>query len=202
MRCFQGHEMECVRLRSSIIQKTLETVKEFSPTTKTEEGLLDPRYLTKYPLPSIKRLEVPFYSIEMILKPLLGGNTSTFDKSNEHMILLKDLLFWDPYMRSGHNQLHKILNDPEMQDLPLTDSFLFDLSQWFSDDWRKLASIFQFEQCTIGNIQEESNNRQDLICRCILQHYTKQNSNPTYRGLRVLLEEYSLLKERNLYTRR
>lgn len=202
MRCFKDHEMDCIKLRSAIIQKTLETVKEISPNLKIEEGLLDPNYLIKYPLPSIKHLEVPFYSMDMVIKPLLGGNTSTFDKSKEHMILLKDLLFWDPYMRTGSKELHRILNDPEAQNEPLSDSFIFDMSQQFSQDWGKLSHIFQLEATTISNIREEANDRSDFICRYTVQHYTRQNSNPTYGELRLLLEEYTILKGRNYHVRR
>lgn len=202
MRCFKDHEMECIKLRSAIIQKTLETVREISPNLKIEEGLLDPTYLGSYPLPTIKHLEVPFYSMDMIIKPLLGGNTSTFDKSKEHMILLKDLLFWDPYMRAGSKELHRILNDPEMQNVPLDDSFIFDMSQQFSQDWEKLAQIFQLEaSTTISNIREEANNRPDFICRFILQHYTRQNSNPTFGELKHLLEQYTILRGRSHHVR-
>ena len=206
MRCFEGYEMECVKSRSTIIQKTLETVKEFSPNLKIEEGLLEPRYLKTYPLPSIKHFDVPFYSMDIVLKPLLGGNSSTFDKGKANSILLKDLLFWDPYLKNGKKNynrlndgmLHKILNDPEQQDVVISETFLFDLSQWFSQDWQLLAFIFQLEPTTISNIKDDANNRSDLICQCILQHYTRQNSNPTYKDLKTLLEEYSILKGRNL----
>ncbi len=207
MRCFEGYEIKCVKSRSTIIQKTLETVKEFSPNLNIEEGLLDPRSLTKYPLSSINNFDVPFYSIDMVLKPLLGGNTSTFDKSKRNMIKLKELLFWDPYMKSGNGQqynnlndgkLHKILNDPDQQDVIISEAFLFDLSQWFSKDWQLLAFLFQIEPVIINNIEEANNKSDMMICLCILQHYMRQSSNPTYREIRTLLEEYSLMKGRSI----
>ena len=191
--------MECVKLRSAIIQKTLEAVKEFSPNIKTEEGLLDRNHLAKYPLPSIR--SIPFYPIHRILKPLLGGNTSTFDKSNEHMLRLEDLLFWDPYMNRG--QLHSILTDPDKQDCLVTDDLIFKMSQWFANpqDWEWLAFIFQLEATTIRNIRDDAHDRPDFICRYILQLYTQRNYNPTYKHLRLILEEYSLVKGRNLSVR-
>ena len=202
MRCFRGSEMECIRLRSAIINKTLETVREYSPLIRLEEGLLGPGWLQNYPLPSIKGLIVPFYRIDMVLKPLLGSNSSTFDKSTQHHVKLKDLLFWDLYLNRGN--LHKQLTNPDNQDSTISDSFIFDFSQMFSkeEEWRILANIFKLEPITISNIKEEAQGRPEEICRCILHHFKRQSENLTYKELKNILEDYSLLKGRNnLYVR-
>ena len=46
MSCPQGEEMACVRLRSSLISKILETKKELCPGISTTELLIDPSNLS------------------------------------------------------------------------------------------------------------------------------------------------------------
>ena len=58
MRCYKDQEMHCLKLRSAIITKILETMKSFAHNIQTYEYLLDPKYLVSYPLPSIKQRQV------------------------------------------------------------------------------------------------------------------------------------------------
>ena len=46
MSCPQGEEMACIRLRSSLISKILETKKELCPGISTTELLIDPSNLS------------------------------------------------------------------------------------------------------------------------------------------------------------
>ena len=56
MSCPEGEEMACVRLRSSLISKVLETNEELCPGISTTELLIDPSNLSSYPLPSSSEL--------------------------------------------------------------------------------------------------------------------------------------------------
>jgi len=56
MSCPVGEEMACVRLRSSLISKVLETKEELCPGITTTELLIDPSNLSSYPLPSSSEL--------------------------------------------------------------------------------------------------------------------------------------------------
>lgn len=58
MRCCKDQEMYCLKLRSAIITKILETKKSFAHNIQTYEYLLDPKDLHTYPLASIKEHKV------------------------------------------------------------------------------------------------------------------------------------------------
>ena len=58
MRCCKDQEMYCLKLRSAIIAKILETKMSFAHNIQTHEYLLDPKWLRTYPLASIKEHKV------------------------------------------------------------------------------------------------------------------------------------------------
>ena len=199
MRCLEGSELRCIKLRSAIINHTLEAVRQHSPLLKLQEGLLHPDQLQKHPLPSIKDRVVPFYRMNMVLKSLLESRVSTYDMKTSCQIRMKDLLFWDSYLHRG--ELYRMLNRPVNLDAEISEVFIFDFSQQFASDeeWKVLAStVFQIQPSSISIIQEQAQNKLTLIYQHILHCFKRQCQNPSYRELKTILEEYSLLKGRNL----
>ena len=49
VRCLELNP-ECLAIRSKIITKVLQTVKDFCPNMKTTESIIDPQQVVKHPL--------------------------------------------------------------------------------------------------------------------------------------------------------
>jgi ankyrin repeat protein/GTPase SAR1 family protein len=196
MRCLKEHEVECVKLRAAVIKTILDTKADFAPLIQANEGLLDPSYLHQYPLPSVKKCEIPFYNITMVLRPLIEKLTSAFDISHQNFITLSKLLYWDPYMNLGKEILDDLFN-PALQSSQITDEFIDKYSENM-DKWDLVAiKVFQFDRSTIANIAQTTNNQPIQACKHVL-HQMLYRDRMTFGRLKTLFGSFSIFNGRDI----
>ena len=188
--------MECIKLRAAVIRTILDTKAAFAPTLPINEGLLDPSSLRQYPLKSIKRCEVPFYTLNMVSKSIIEKYTSAFDRSHRHTIRVSKLLHWDPYMNLGRDVLEDIFN-PVLQNVVITTDFVDKFCERV-ESWEKLAQhVFQLDRSTVGNISLTSNNLASRACKYMF-HTVQGMEMLTFGRLRELFDSFSIFNGRDL----
>ena len=72
LRCWSGHEVECTRLRSTIIQIVLRAKEKFCLKVPTKEFLLNPSQVWEYPLKS--PAEQDLISIREVSRAVVAGD--------------------------------------------------------------------------------------------------------------------------------
>jgi len=96
MSCPKGEEMACVRLRSSLISKVLETKEEFCPGISTTELLIDPSNLSSYPLPSSSELTL-YRVADQVVKAVRECKPFILDTTGRRKLKLTKALHFEPY---------------------------------------------------------------------------------------------------------
>ena len=199
MRCLRGQELQCVKLRAAVISKILETKAMYAEHIKTHELLIDSRYLLSYPLPSIRHMSVPVYSMTMLARAVSEEKRFIFSTNQQEFQHLQDFLFWDPYLNLGEGLLGELC-DPSRQETPLTEDFLYRFAQKAAESWEHLGKgVFNLSRPTLETIRRQNTtSREDLMCMQVLQEFRQQEETMTISSLRNELDRFSIFQGRNV----
>ena len=126
MSCPEGEEMACIRLRSSLISKLLETKEEFCPRISTTELLIDPSNLFSYPLPSSSELTL-YRMDDQVVKAVQECRQYAIDTTGRRRMKLVKALHFEAY-HGMHTRLINKLFDEDLVNQTVDDSFLHDLA--------------------------------------------------------------------------
>ena len=103
MRYPKGKEVECIQLRSEIIQKTLEAKDKHCKAVEMSESFLHPTNV-KYPLTDNIE-DVKFYSLTEIGRVTVKREENALDQRGRNPIPVEDLLLFDPYSSDTSTEL-------------------------------------------------------------------------------------------------
>lgn len=200
MRCPKGNEMSCVKHRSSVIQHILHVYDrvclEISPGPL--EYLIHPHCLTTYPLPTISRIPM-----KQVAKSIL--NKECFIPLNEevlshvpghHSLLLKELLFFEPYHYLGMELLKDIFNDQgDGYKSAVPESIIQKMSVCMAESWQNFAYTLQvFPAEVLSDCECRDNVRK---CRKTLSLWAQASGSGTLESLRIDLSYYSIFARRD-----
>ena len=123
VRCLTGNEVECVRLRSVLLQRILSAKDELCSRVPTSESFLHPSDSASHPVKSIT--EVRYASCSEIAKAVTAGKGSVIDQSGRVMAL-ETLLSFEPYASLGEGILRELFDEenPNYQKL-VSNEFLY-----------------------------------------------------------------------------
>ena len=123
VRCLIGKEVECVRLRSALVQGILSAKDELCSRVPTSESFLHPLDSTSHPLKPIT--EVRYASCSEIAKAVTAGKGSIVDQSGRVMAL-ETLLSFEPYACLGEDILRELFDEgnPNYQKV-VSNEFLY-----------------------------------------------------------------------------
>ena len=200
--------MACVRLRSSLISKVLETKEEFCPgiSTCTSELLIDPSNLSSYPLPSSSELTL-YRVADQVVKAVRECKPFILDTTGRKKLKLEKALHFEPY----HGMHVKCIDQLFAKDIAnqgVGDSFLIDLASDVHPKYMEQIPVQEaFQMFSIPNCREFYSyceqfptERDNPAMRCFRLFLTwkKYDSNgATYRSLRTTLDKYSIFCGRN-----
>ena len=108
LRCLKGQEIDCVLLRSAIIQKVLSAKREFCPIVSTSESFILPEDATRYPLKP--QSELSLVSCAEIAKAIASGERATLDTEGK-LRTIEELLHFEPYYNLGVIMLQELFNE-------------------------------------------------------------------------------------------
>ena len=123
VRCLIGNEVECVHLRSALMQRILSAKDDLCSRVPTSESFLHPLDSTSYPLKSIT--EARYASCSEIAKAVAAGKKNVVDQSHRVMAL-ETLLSFDPYACLGEDILRELFDEgnPNYQKV-VSNKFLY-----------------------------------------------------------------------------
>lgn len=103
--------LECVQLRSSVIQKVLEAKKEFCPCVFTVESFLAPSDL-QYP-PNLSR-EMTLYTMASVATTVAEGALCVLNDEGDSTGI-DELLAFEPYAHLGENIIKELFDDGKQE---------------------------------------------------------------------------------------
>ena len=127
MRCFQmlKSQVQCLHLRSSIIQKVLKAKDEFCPRVSTLESFIHPDDLQYPPKPGN---ETVLFHMSGIAQTVVEMNLCVHDDSDVgEIISTEELLLFEPYCDVGKN-LIALLFDQKNEDLKVSEAFIHNIA--------------------------------------------------------------------------
>ena len=206
MSCPEGEEMACVRLRSSLISKLLETKKELCPRISTTELLIDPSNLSTYPLPSSSELTL-YRMDDQVVKAVRDHKQFAIDTAGRRRMKLVKALHFEPY-HGMHTKLVNQLFDKKILKQEVDDSFLNDLAANIYPNLMQHISIkIALEMFNIPDdrlfynyCEQFPDERDNPIMRCFRLLLTWKNCDTgggTYQSLHTTLDKYSIFCGRN-----
>ena len=137
-RCLQGREVECLQLCSSVIHQILAARKEFCPKVYTEEDILHPSHLDKYPFVPFKTTK---FSIIEISRAITEEKSCVVDTTGKKVCKLTELLRFEPYVGLQETFLKQLFSE-ECATENVTDDFGYQLQD---NDRTHLFSKFLFK---------------------------------------------------------
>ena len=197
--------MACVRLRSSLISKVLETKEELCPGISTTELLIDPSNLSSYPLPSSSELTL-YRVADQVVKAVRECKPFILDTTGRKKLKLEKALHFEPYHGIQVRCIDRLF-DNEVANQEVDDSFLHDLA---SNIHIKLMEYISMQAAlrmfSISNArhfysycQQFPTERYNpaMRCFCLFLTWKKYDPNSTYQSLRTTLDKYSIFCGRN-----
>jgi len=207
IRCIKrpAAKIECVCLRSSIIQKILKAKEEVCSKLSTTESFIDPHELRYPPGPP---QELTLFSLSAVARSVVKAKPCVIcdGGSMQHTFLEleAELLYFEPYADLGEVVLKELFNE-EMKDSKVTDGFLYDIVT--SMDASKGNSIDQKKDCLLRMFDPNRNMLQERISKApegvihevarIIQVWRDCSADQTFGGLRQKFDEYSVFCGRN-----
>ena len=189
LRSVKGSEMECIRLRSLVIQKILVALKQFCPKVSTSEVIILPSEM-QYPIDTSS--SPTQFSIGEVARAVLQATPiaepCVVNEESEHETL-KALLYFDPYANLGQSIISELFDDQNTNYRhPISGDFLN----------RFTARVHQNKDFFIKLLQQSSTDW-NLELREVLTQWREgsQDHNGSYECLRRDLDQFSIFAGRN-----
>ena len=192
LRCWSGQELECARLRSSIIQMVLEVKEKLCPKVPTKEFLLHPSQVREYPLKS--PAEQDLISIREVSRAVVEGAPGVVG-SNNRPVHLQMLLLVEPYAELTEGILQQLFSGDTPQKT-ISDRFFYAIAEHIH--YKKDLFIDMLKP---SQAQLEEKTTREAPCKsckefmCVLQCW--RGDSGTYQSLRETLDQFSVFAGRN-----
>ena len=201
MRCDEVSEtkIECIHLRSSLVQKILRTREEFCSKVSTTEAFIKPDEL-QYPLRPPQDLTL--FSLNDVARSVINKKRNVTCSDGINLIKLEKLLLFEPYSDFGR-EVFKELLDKEKKDTEVTDELLNRIANEIVRkkdskyiDYKKECFLQLFDPHP-ASLQEGGTKGPVQEMVKIFQLWRARSKDRSYEGLRRKLDEYSVFCGRN-----
>ena len=191
VRCFNGQEIECIHLRSVLIEKVLCTKDELCSRVPTTELFLHPLDAVSHPLkPST------FTSCLEIATAVTEGNGFVLDQSNQVMNL-DALLYFEPYSHLGEHILVQLFDDENPNyTKQVSEEFMYRIADCVHQKKDKFIKLFKLPTTLL----------QDRICQApqgpthelvAVFKLWRERSEGSYKCLHTEFSKFSVFAGRN-----
>ena len=167
VRCFEGTELEAIKMRSAVLKEVFRVKEKHCPATKVNEFLVCNPTLNENGSLAEPTKKVP---TSEIVSAINSGVNYVQDSSFQH-VLLRDLLYFEPYAEI-ENEMLKSLFDPDEENRHVPHEILSSLTHVHAPEKQKKIDHFK-------------------------QLVSKLDESILYRNLRELFDKYSIFHGRN-----
>ena len=124
-------ELECVSLRSKLVQLVLDVKNKFCRHLQVDQYLIDPKHIAHQPYPLAHRTlnTLTLYELSMVATSLVQTKEWVLDTKGGSLCHLTNLLHFEPYANLGRNLLGKICAEESEK---VTDAELYDFLHEYS----------------------------------------------------------------------
>ena len=192
-------KVECIRLRSSVIQEALKAKEEFCPRVEMAESLLDPENLTYPPMPT---REMTRYSMHSIAQTLQESEGCCILNDSGDFVDAEKLLYFDPFLSLRSEVLEKLFSD-DNTNAKIKDDYLYDIAdsilhnpENIEEKKKILIELFNLPQSMLqGRINAAPGGQVHELARVF--QLQRDCSDGTYGSLRRELGSFSVFCGRN-----
>ena len=204
MRCDEELEtrIECVHLRSLLVQKILRMKEEFCSKVSTKEAFINPNEL-QYPLKYLKDLTL--FCLSDVARSVINKKRFVICTDDHCRLKLENLLLFEPYADLGENILKELFDEEkkDTKDKEVTDEFLNHIANEMVRkkdskyiDYKKECFQQLFDPLPASLYKGASKDPIDQLV-LIFQHWRDRSKDRSFGGLRKELDEYSVFCGRN-----
>ena len=196
VRCLKGTEIDCVHLRSLLIQNILSTLQQLCQDISTSEMIIHPSSVS-YPFKPGDKPTV--YSLHEVATAVCKAKSSVVNE-NRKLATLDQLLYFDPYAQLGERILHELFSEEKPHcDKEVTDEFLYRIADQVHRKKEMFAELFKSPATMLHErIREAPPGPTHEIVR-VFQLW-RDRSEGTYECLRKELDQFSIFSGRNPLT--
>ena len=195
LRCLKNEEVRCAQIRSAVITQVLDAKKELCPRISVTESLMIPTDAVCYPL---KPSESSLIAATEVAKALIEQAPCVLNGSGK-MILLNNLLRFEPYADVGEHLLHQLFHEQNPQGLDtIPDEYFLHLSDCIHHKLDNFIKLFETSSTQLNWRLEHRPSGTPLEMVEVLQMWREQHgSKGTYQTLRNELDHFSIFSGRN-----
>ena len=192
MRCVQGQEMECVKLRSGIIRNILAAKEKFCSQVETQEYFLKASDVSSYPnVDELAKVEM-----KEVVRTIQDAAPCILHQGG--MISLDKLLYFEPYSTLG-KKLLSLFFDPENNDKKVPTEILMEISTLHHPALQLFTQMLQVPLNEVDFYQETWPNHPRIVLHHVFVYWQSLKTNGgTYQELREEFERYSIFCGRNI----
>ena len=195
MACTETKKVECVKLRSELMQHIRSYHQKHSPHIPVQEFFLDPRELLAYPLENFEVQKLTFIiDIEDVAMKIQKysaqkGNVYFSAREGEVSSKLSDILVFEPYTQLSQPFIEELFNEEQTKEV--SEQHINKLAKQFGNSWKTfLREMFIPKMEDIDTDILESSEK--------TLHVWKEHSHQhTYKDLREALDRFSIFGGRN-----
>ena len=195
MRCPTKAEIECAKLRSSVIEKVLSIQNEFCPAvTPMAECLIHPNDV-QYPLPSTEQLKLFSHKeiAELVIANPEQNEQFAIGEIPSSVTDAQQLLSFEPYLGLGEALVQQLFSDKDA-DKTVSETFLDKLAERVFQRMPMFKKMLNTSENEFAECHGQAEVRQ---CCYLFKLWSQQREKATYRSLRKEFDRNSIFHGRN-----
>ncbi len=189
IRCLKDHEIEGVKLRSQVINVILEAKDQFCSKARVTENIL----AECFQYPQNFQLKIPIHDIA---QSIAEAHVCVVDSRNKPL-MLRDLLFFDPYLQIGEKLIEKLWSD-ECSEEEVPSIFLFELSEAQSTLVHQISKLLGVPQSDVDSYTRKKwESEPTKLLLHIYELWKVRQKKPCFENLRKVFSSHSIFCDRS-----
>ena len=187
VRCYQGQELEAIKLRTAVFKKVCQTKEEFCPKVHVDEYLIHPSALSKSTPHSSSNDRI---SISEVAQTVIEGKLFVVCPNNRSLPL-KALLYYEPYSCIGKKYLESFFKKEKMIE-SIPSDILLELAKSLHPLYEHIIKILKIPEIDVDFLKEIWRENPTILLHRLFKSWASRTEHPTFQTLRSEFDEYSI----------
>ena len=192
LRCLTSdQEVECARLRSTIVKMVLGAKEKLCSKVLTKEFFIHPTQIKEHPFKSFTKHDL--FSITEVSRAVVGDNELGTVSSDDRTVNLKEMnLDNEPYAELGAEILRELFSSSNTK-LAISDNFLNSIACHTHEKEHLFTKILR----PSSPVQPKHETVESSVGSCLSVLQSWRGDSGTYQSLRETLDQFSVFAGRN-----